>query len=73
MRQHHRPMPASDGANRGGQVLFWILLFLASVLGSSVLGHGGASALASGIAKALFAVVLLLIVVSWVAGRGRMG
>ena len=54
-------------------MLVWILLFLVIAPGAGVLGVGAASAQASSIAKAMLAVALLLIVVSWVAGRGRMG
>jgi len=51
-------------------MLYWSLVFLAVALVAGVLGFGTLSATAAGIAKVLFAVFLVLFLVSLLAGRG---
>jgi uncharacterized membrane protein YtjA (UPF0391 family) len=50
-------------------MLYWSLVFLAIALVAGVLGFGALSATAAGIAKVLFAVFLVLFLVSLLAGR----
>ncbi|WP_166831312.1 DUF1328 domain-containing protein [Thalassoroseus pseudoceratinae] len=52
-------------------MLGWALTFLIIALIAAVFGFGGVYAAASGIAKILFFVFLVLFVVSLIMGRGR--
>jgi uncharacterized membrane protein YtjA (UPF0391 family) len=53
-----------------GSMLYWTLIFVVVALVAGVLGFGGIASTASGAARMLFAVFVILLVVSMVAGRG---
>lgn len=54
-------------------MLYWSLVFLVIALVAGVLGFGGVSASAGGIARVLFFVFLVLFAVSLITGRGVAG
>ena len=54
-------------------MLYWALVFFIVALIAAVFGFGGISVAAAGIAKILFFIFLILLVVSLVAGGLRRG
>ena len=52
-------------------MLSWAITFLIIAIVAAVLGFGGISCAATGIAKILFIVFLVLFVASFFFGRGR--
>ena len=53
-------------------MLYWSLVFLCVALVAGVLGFGGVSMAAAGIAKALFVVFLVLFLITLLAGRSSL-
>lgn len=51
--------------------MYWALMFLIIALVSAALGFGGVAGAAAGIAKVLFAVFLVLFIISLFAGAVR--
>jgi uncharacterized membrane protein YtjA (UPF0391 family) len=67
----NRPLPpALSRANAGAEdaVLYWTLIFLVIALVAGLFGFGGIATASAGIAKVLFAVFLVLFLVSLVFG-----
>ena len=60
-----------DGKNKreGGHMLSWSITFLVVALIAALLGFSGLAGMAAGFAKILFAVFLVLFVVSLLFGR----
>jgi uncharacterized membrane protein YtjA (UPF0391 family) len=52
-------------------MLSWAITFLVIAIIAAILGFGGIAGTATGIAKVLFFVFLVLFVVSLIMGRGR--
>ena len=52
-------------------MLRWALVFLVVAIVAAVFGFGGIAATATGIARILFWVFLVLFVISFLVGRGR--
>lgn len=57
----------------GSAMLNWALVFLVVALIAAAFGFGGIAAAATGIAKALFFIFLVLFLISLVAGLVRRG
>lgn len=57
--------------SKGGNMLSWSVVFFIVAILAGILGFGGISAAAAGIAKILFFVFLIAFVISLVMGRRR--
>jgi uncharacterized membrane protein YtjA (UPF0391 family) len=78
MPKHNFPRPADAAAGmperagkkeRNGDMLSWSITFLVVALIAALLGFSGLAGMAAGFAKVLFAIFLVLFVVSLLFGR----
>jgi uncharacterized membrane protein YtjA (UPF0391 family) len=57
--------------SKGGNMLYWAVVFLVVALVAGVLGFGGVAVMAAGMAKLLFYIFLVIFLVTLVLGLGR--
>lgn len=55
----------------GSYMLYWALVFLVIAIAAAILGFGGIAGAATGIAKILFFIFLVVFIVSLIAGLFR--
>src|SRR4051812_35688850 len=58
---------------KGGNMLYWAVVFLVVALIAGVLGFGGVAVAAAGMAKLLFYIFLVIFLITLVMGLGRRG
>jgi uncharacterized membrane protein YtjA (UPF0391 family) len=65
------PPPIVGGSWMESAMLYWAAVFFIIAIVAGILGFGGVSAAASGIAQVLFFVFLVIFLIALVMGMGR--